>query len=252
MKKKKARIAAALLATAFAGAVGTAHLEWVGYEYFDRKDGSNALCQIDPHCRALNPDEITVARKYFGDRIDYKNVKVFSRAFMLIPNDGYSGMTPNGHLYFAKKHNYSPNFTNTPELMRSFIHEMTHVAQYQSGVDVPRQAFVTWLKHGFNYYAAYDYEIEKAPSYNDLNLEQQADMMADYYTKRSEFELLSTSSVLQGETFQQVRAADLGPVWLKQQCKSLKAYESKLYPTFPVRADALCKPPEKHRPKNSV
>ncbi len=76
---------------------------------------------IDPHCRGLSDGKINIAKKYFSDRINYKNVKVFDRAFMLVAGRNSSGISPNGHLYFAHADDYSPNYANTPEIT-PFIH----------------------------------------------------------------------------------------------------------------------------------
>lgn len=246
MKKKKAGIAAALITTAFTLAAGTAaHLEWVGYDYFTRKDGSNLLCKIDPYCRALTAQEISTAQKYFGDHIDYKMVKVFNRPFMLLSSEGYSGISPNGHLYFSKN-DYRPDFAAAPALTPLFIHEMTHVAQYQSGMNLPKQAFRTWLKHNFNYAASYHYEIEQAESYSKFDFEQQAQIMADYYAHRAELEWMATPSISLNSQNDMVSFSAVGDVWLKNQCKKLKAYEAKLSPIYPILPDALCMP----RPKS--
>lgn len=244
MKKKKAVIKAALITATFAAAAGTAaHLEWVGYNYFDRADGSNMLCKLDPYCRDLTTQEVTLARKYFGNSINYKAVKVFDRGFMWLGSRDFSGMSPNGNLYFAHNDNYRPNFATDPELTPLFMHEMTHVAQFQRGMNIPHQAFKTWLRHGFNYQAAYHYEKEGPLSFLKMNLEQQAKMMEDYFWLRSNFELQTTTTVNLNGSSKPMRIPTFSKDWQKQQCTELKAYERKLSSAFYIVPDELCQPP---------
>lgn len=254
MKKGMTRIAASIAVSAFAIAASALHLDWVGYKYFDHDDGSNILCTIDPKCRNLTEGEIAIAKKYFDDRIDYKNVKVFDRPFLYMLNHRSAGMAPNGNVYFLNKHSYRPDFAQAPEAISGFIHEMTHVAQYQSGINIPGQAFVTLLKHGFNYSAAYDYKINTAHSYSEMNLEQQAQIMEHYFIKRREFEEQTTAWLAQDGYDRPTRAAPFGSKWLEQHCDELKLYESKLFPTYPTQPDEMCQSPDKRlvlRPKNT-
>lgn len=240
MKKGMTRIAASIAVSAFAIAASALHLDWVGYKYFDRDDGSNILCTIDPKCRNLTEGEIAIARKYFDDRIDYKNVKVFDRPFLYMLSHRSAGMAPNGNVYFLNKHSYRPDFAQAPEAISGFIHEMTHVAQYQSGINIPGQAFVTLLKHGFNYSAAYDYEINTAHSYSEMNLEQQAQIMEHYFIKRRLFEEQTTTWLMRDGSSQPVRSSPLGDKWLKEHCDGLQLYESKLSSTYSVQPDEMC------------
>ncbi len=243
MKRKKTRIAASLLTSVFAMAAGALHLDWVGYDYFDQENGKNVLCTLDPTCRPLTTEETTLARKYFGERIDYKHVRVFDRPFLYMLGRDYSGMSPNGHIYFGASDQYRPNFARDASSASLFIHEMTHVAQFQDGMNVPKQAFKTLLKHRFNYDAAYKYEIHSPRAYGDMNLEQQAEVMQDYFIKRQTFEEQTTGQSNFDGTLKPVRFVTFGEKWLKERCKELKQYESKLPPTYPIAPDELCQPP---------
>lgn len=243
MTKIKTRIAASLVASAFAVAAGALHLDWVGYDYFDRESGSNALCTLDPTCRQFSDEEIAVARKYFGDSINYKNVKIFERPFLYMVGHNNTGVSPNGHIYFARRDDYRPNFARDEQSMPIFIHEMTHVAQYQSGMNIPKQAFITLLRHGFNYEAAYKYELHTSRNFGEMNLEQQAAMMEDYFIKRQAFEQNTTVENTLNGTPRPMRFATFGPRWIKERCRELKQYESKLAPIYNITPDELCQPP---------
>lgn len=246
MKRTKTRIAASLLTSAFAMAAGALHLDWVGYDYFDRENGKNMLCTLDPKCRQLTTEEITVARKYFGDRIDYKNVKIFDRPFVYMIGHNHSGVSPNGHINFASSENYRPNFARDAESAPLFIHEMTHVAQYQGGMNLPQQAFLTLLRHGFNYEAAYKYEIHTPRAYGEMNLEQQAKVMEDYFVKRSAFESNTTIESTLDAPPKPMRFTTFGPAWVKERCQELKQYEFKLAAIYAIQPDELCRLPAPH------
>ena len=247
MKRTKTRIAAALITSAFAAAAGALHLDWVGYDYFDKENGNNILCTLDPTCRPLTTEEVTLSRKYFGDRINYKLVKVFDRPFLYMLGSDYNGMSPNGHIYFFSPDQYRPNFAHDNSSATLFIHEMTHVAQFQNGMNIPRQAFKMLLKHGFNYDAAYKYEIHNPRDYGEMNFEQQAKVMEHYFTKRQTFEEQTTGQSNLDGTSKSVRFVTFGEKWRQERCKELKQYESKLAPTYPVTPDELCQPPMTQR-----
>lgn len=130
--------------------------------------------------RKLTTHEIALAREVFGDSIDYARVTV--RASRYIPfQPKESGMAPNGHLYMYGC--YSDDYANTSlRLQALFIHEMTHVWQYQNRVVRPVWAAAKlMLRHAFNYSAAYPFML--AP-YRDLvsyNLEQQASIVEAFF-----------------------------------------------------------------------
>lgn len=242
MKRTKTRIAASLLTSAFAVAAGALHLDWVGYDYFEQENGQNVLCTLDPTCRPLTAEEVTVARKYFGAQIDYRHVKVFDRPFLYMLGSNYSGMSPNGHMYFGTADKYRPNFARDEDSTALFIHEMTHVAQYQNGMNIPKQAFLALLRHGFNYEATYKYEIHSQRAYGDMNLEQQAKVMEDYFAKRRNFEINTTVENTFNGVPKPIRFATFGSLWVKDRCRELKQYETKLAPVYPIKPDELCRP----------
>jgi hypothetical protein len=84
--------------------------------------------------RGLTAGEIALARAAFGDKIDYRPVKL---------TDG-PGMEPLALIAFAKgnpaitvestvyfKRDYCPDFSAAGKNRAAFLHEMTHVWQYQ-------------------------------------------------------------------------------------------------------------------------
>lgn len=245
--KKKRFIATSLLSLAFAGAA--AHLEWVGYQYFDREDGPNLLCEIDPGCRHLTADEIMLAESYFGHRIRYRDVKIFNRAWMGIFGHDYDAVTPNGNIYMSDATQRRRNFAQPDDIYsrRIFIHEMTHVAQHQRGMNVPEQALRAYVRSAFNYRATYMYSLTPDAPYGKMNLEQQAEVMADYFSLRDEFTRQTTS--MGANTFI-YRTNPHGYDWLQARCEEMAPYEQQLKSFFPIVRDSLCPAPFITPPKN--
>jgi|GEM_PF-2453166 hypothetical protein len=245
MKKKKVFIVTSAITAAFMGA---AHLEWVGYKYFDRENGDNLLCKADPGCRHLTAEETKMAQQYFGDQIKYKKPKIFNRRFMYVFGQDRTGLSPNGNIYFPEKEHRSPNFANDNSWHKKlFMHEMTHVAQYQSGMNIPQQALLTWLKHAFRYGDAYEYNIDNSHAYADMNLEQQAQVMSDYFSLREYFVEMTTTKDTATNSGMAGRFPTFGNDWVKARCKELAPYEAKLSPIFPIKHDEMCQPPAKKR-----
>jgi hypothetical protein len=129
--------------------------------------------------RGLTAGEIEIARSVFGNSIDYGKVRIHNSSY--VPGQGDNIVTPNGELYCGS--HYSEDFSKTNP--RIFIHEMTHVWQYQNNILDPRvSAMAAWAKCGFKYANAYAYQADPSKDLMDYNLEQQADMVADYFTAK--------------------------------------------------------------------
>jgi hypothetical protein len=127
--------------------------------------------------RGLTSGEIEIAKTIFGSSIDYSKVRVHSGPYTKFQSTD-TIVTPNGHLYCGGL--YSDDFSAGDRSL--FIHEMTHVWQYQNNVLNPRIAALTaWARAGFNYDGAYHYTLDPAKDLLDYNLEQQAAMVADYF-----------------------------------------------------------------------
>lgn len=130
--------------------------------------------------RSLTTGEIVLARQVFGDSINYESVKIHDGAFIFF-QPKRSGMTPNGEIYIRDC--FSADYSQGDASDRSFfIHEMTHVWQYQNKVLNPiTEAIKLNLKHKFNYSAAYDFKLDDKKYLTDYNMEQQASIVAEYY-----------------------------------------------------------------------
>jgi len=132
--------------------------------------------------RALTSGEIQLAKKVFKGSINYTLVKVHDEKYAFFQPDN-SGMTPNGeiHVQGIYKADYS---VATKSLQSFFIHEMTHVWQYQRGIltlGVIGSAILEIIGQAGDYDAAYPYVLDTKKDLTDYNLEQQASIVEDYF-----------------------------------------------------------------------
>ena len=124
--------------------------------------------------RKLTRGEIELARSVFGDSIDYSEVSVFLKKYYPLHPKSVA-MAPNGNIYLHPKGSlYRDDFSQS-NLKSLFIHEMTHVWQHQQDVNVVFRGI-------FN--RKYDYTLEPGMNFSDFNIEQQGDIVSDYYRLR--------------------------------------------------------------------
>jgi hypothetical protein len=223
------------LAAVFAAVAAGASLEWSGYKPFDRDQGPNLLCTIDPTCRQMNDAEIAMAKDLYGDSINYNSVKIFDRRYMGFMGKG-RWMSPNGSIYNDIVAERGFDYTKTSWQRRSLMHELAHVWQVQRGVDVRHEAVIAYVQSGFNYSATYGYTLNDHPWFLSYNLEQQADMLEDYDALRRKFrediagKAMDTPKRYGGDFTAQA----------KQTCKALAAYEQKIEQVLPLTPQEGC------------
>ncbi|THD37367.1 MAG: vgr related protein [Sphingomonas sp.] len=119
--------------------------------------------------RPLTPGETDLARGIFGDAIDYAPVRVVLGKWAFFqPRDVV--MTPTGRLHFHPHGTaYRDDFSHAGLGEQGlFVHEMTHVWQYQSGIFLPLKR-VPW--------ARYDYAVKPGWPLHKYGLEQQAEIV---------------------------------------------------------------------------
>ncbi len=128
------------------------------------------------NARPLYKWEISLAQSVFGNSIDYRRVRI----------DEYSLIGPK-----QKKFCYvSFYFINSwgPMQNSTFIHEMTHVWQFEKmgSTYIPHALRAQGSKMGYNYggVSALKACQEKGKSFLSFNLEQQGDIISDYYRIR--------------------------------------------------------------------
>ena len=126
--------------------------------------------------RGMNKAEIAAARKVFGNKIDYDRVQIINGKYLPWQGDNIV-MAPDGNIYWQ----------NAPEsltiAMDTFIHEMTHVLQYQHGVNVlGRGAVLQTMKYlSGETYDPYAYDPSNMKAWGSYNIEQQGDIAVQIY-----------------------------------------------------------------------
>ncbi|MPW45515.1 zinc protease [Acinetobacter guerrae] len=137
--------------------------------------------------RSLTINEINMAKEVFKNSIDYSKVKIIRGGLLGLPNLSNSAMTP-----FGKIHLPNQSYNNTKDfgldsveatLKLWYIHEMTHVWQYQLGYSNAVAGINTDINGGYTSRAlAYDYDlVDKNKKFNEYNMEQQAEIISHYF-----------------------------------------------------------------------
>ena len=110
--------------------------------------------------RRLTENEVRMAKQVFSDSIDFHRIKIY-RGIPLLPNAN-TAIAPNGNIYFPRKH-CPEDFTQAGIAYKIWL----------SGLFI-------MLKGGYRKRKAYAYPIP-LPHINQLNIEQQADLIAHYF-----------------------------------------------------------------------
>ena len=130
--------------------------------------------------RKLTQGEVALSQSIFGNSIDYDRVKIKNYPLHIWQPKNVS-MAPVGHIYCYKT--YKNDFSKASLSSQAhFLHEMTHVWQYQNKVKHPvLSAAKDMVKYKFNYNAAYAYTPSEKKDLTTYNLEQQACIIQDYF-----------------------------------------------------------------------
>ena len=131
--------------------------------------------------RSLTGNEISLAKEIFQTSINYSIVKVHEDTYTFFqPSDTL--MTPNGEIY-APKDVYKTDYgVESGGWKCLFIHEMTHVWQYQNNILDPRGAGVKeFFRNWMNYANAYYYTLKDGSDLTDYHMEQQAAIVEEFY-----------------------------------------------------------------------
>lgn len=125
--------------------------------------------------RRLTLGEIALARTVFGSYIDYSRVWIHLGSYLPFGLQMESAaMTPSGEFYFRGE-NYVDDFsTASNRHQHLFIHEMTHVWQYQNGMWVKLRGSMSWA-------VDYHYNFKGKSRLAEYSMEQQAAIIADYF-----------------------------------------------------------------------
>lgn len=123
--------------------------------------------------RPLTEGEKSLVRWIFADTIQLDRVQIIAHKAVLKNH----AISPNGYIYFHAQ-NYCHDFSKCSLGLQSwFIHEMAHVWQYQQGMAVVRKALFD---------RRYHYVIQQGKLFLNYGIEQQAQMVQDYFIKKTQ------------------------------------------------------------------
>jgi len=126
--------------------------------------------------RPLTESEIETARSVFGDAIPLHRVRVDESAHIVCRR---------WHVIYVSFFTINAWGKFHPEIL---VHELVHVWQYlQSGsIYIPRALYAQRTQEGYNYggVTALSACLHRGGSLQDFNLEQQADIISDYFCIR--------------------------------------------------------------------
>lgn len=159
---------------------------------------SKVLAAPNPDAgRALTQDEITLAKSVFADSIDYSKVRLLDEDYVPWQGKDYV-MAPNGHIYFGENLRDVADWSREDIAKQGlFIHEMTHVWQHQHGVNVLLVGAYQQTRQ-FLMGDQYAYRLEPGKTLKDYNIEQQGDIVRDYFFERNEFGEASATNTFGG------------------------------------------------------
>ena len=123
-------------------------------------------------CRPLAQNEQVLVRSVFGQHVDVLLPRICVSGWIL---RGYA-MSPDGNIYFNQSDFREDFSTATLGTQSWFIHEMTHVWQVQQGIAVVRHALLD---------RRYRYVLQAGKPFVSYGVEQQAQMVQDYFLARA-------------------------------------------------------------------
>ena len=128
----------------------------------------NKLCVIQR--RKLTVGEIKLAQSIFSDQLQLEQIEVVAHRLVL----PHYAISPNGNVYFNPQ-DFCMDFAEQSIAKQSWlIHELTHVWQIQQGIALIRKALFD---------RRYAYALQQGKQFLHYGVEQQAQMVQDYFLK---------------------------------------------------------------------
>jgi hypothetical protein len=127
--------------------------------------------------RALTSGEIALVQSVFGTTLKTGSVQIHRRKWWLLQPVSIT-MAPNGHLWFHPGSDiYCDDFSTARlGLQGFFLHEMTHVWQTQTGLNL---VFARFLWSPYRYLP-----LVPGKSFESYGIEQQAEIVRHYFLLR--------------------------------------------------------------------
>lgn len=143
--------------------------------------------------RALTAAERGLAESVFGEAIDYERVRICNDKWAFF-QPRQTVMAPRGHIHFHPAGTlYCPDFCAAEVSDQGlFIHEMTHVWQYQAGINLLLR------RHPF---CRYSYTLKPGWPLARYGIEQQAEIVRHFFMLREGQTVPGAASL---ETYQSV------------------------------------------------
>jgi len=129
--------------------------------------------------RGLTAGEEAMARTVFGDGVDYKSIRINHHGYRLFFGfqDPNTAVTPNGSMYMPHPIYRDDYSLGDDADRRLFMHEMVHVWQNQMNYPVKTKGLTVTSRGD----SAYAYTLTPTSRLSDFNMEQQGNLMSDYY-----------------------------------------------------------------------
>lgn len=130
--------------------------------------------------RPLTAGEIELAKSVYGSSVDYSQVRVHRKPWLIVGQPETTAMSPDGNMHFPSKI-YEDDYSKGSQ-RELFIHEMAHVWQKQNGITDPVWEGVSlFFSNWGNYNASYDLRIDPKKDLLDYNMEQQGRLIERYF-----------------------------------------------------------------------
>ena len=122
--------------------------------------------------RYLTEGEKLLAQSIFSTSLQMADIRIVAHRLVL----PHYAISPNGHIYFNIQ-DWSEDFSQQSLMKQSWlIHELVHVWQIQQGLAVVRKAIFD---------RQYHYVLEQGKQFLHYGIEQQAQMVQDYFIRRA-------------------------------------------------------------------
>lgn len=127
---------------------------------------------LEVKSRQLTAAEKQLAKSVFGAHLQLDAIRIVAHRGVI---KNYA-ISPNGNVYFNPR-NWCEDFSKRSLQQQSWlIHELTHVWQIQQGLSVVRKAIFD---------RRYHYILEQGKLFLQYGIEQQAQMVQDYFIKKA-------------------------------------------------------------------
>lgn len=133
--------------------------------------------------RTLTDSEIALVRPLFRDGLDYALIRIQSGGWLGLPHLTRAALAHGNTLVFPPRLVHHDFALADDATKLWFVHELVHAWQWQRGFRLWRHGVRLALRGGYRQQRAYRYQhlLPHAERFCELNMEQQADLIAHYF-----------------------------------------------------------------------